>query len=582
VKLTRDFFKGLDFMMRLQLNELVRLQLTRTVVRLGCSLLLLLEVTAMPGTILSAEPGISPENQLQFVSPGSLFICGGGVLPGNLLERFVELGGGSQARVVIVSSASAYADLDIQSRLSGWNDRLADNAIASLDVLHTRSRDQADDPEFSAVLETATAVWFLGGNQNWLAQTYLGTRTEERFHAVLARGGVIGGTSAGAAIMSRCMIADGKTEPILSTGFGFLPGTIVDQHFRKRNRLDRLMRALQMRPGLVGIGIDEGTALVVRGRSLEVIGESDALICLSPSSNRPARVEPLAVGQGVDLVALRRAAVARADMSIAANGLHVPDVQNGTLVIAGGGPTPPEVIDSFLNAAGGKDSPIVVVSNALGETRPEQNTVCGWLNAAGARNVRMLHTTAGEDLSDPNLIALLKEARGVWFTGGRQWRLVDAFLDTSVEELFHDVLRRGGVIGGTSAGATIQGDYLVRGNPVGNEEMLHEGYDRGFGFLPGVAIDQHFSQRERLGDLAQLKKAHPDMIGLGVDESTALIVRGTTMQVVGQHQVTIFDRQTNAPMETPDFAVLKSGERYEFRQHRRMDTAVADAVNSTK
>ncbi len=542
---------------------------------------MLCEVMGIPATSLGADPLSAAEYNPQFVSPGTLFICGGGVLPSQLIDRFIEFGGGSKARIVVISSASYYADFDILSRLSHWQDRLADGRMASFDVLHTRSRDEADDPEFSKILESATALWFLGGNQNWLTQVYLGTKTEARMHAILARGGVVGGSSAGAAIMSRCMIADGKTEPIMSTGFGFLPGTIVDQHFRKRGRLERLERALELRPGLVGIGVDEGTALIVRGRSMEVIGESDVCLCLAPSAQRPARVEPLVVGKHADLVTLRRAAVARADTVIAASGSHVPDVQHGTLVIAGGGPTPQEVIDTFLRAAGGMEASIVVVSNAIGDTPPEHAAVCGWLRDAGAKNVRMLHTTSGEDLSNPSLVALLKEAQGVWFTGGRQWRLVDAFLDTHVEELFHDVLRRGGVIGGTSAGATIQGEYLVRGNPLGNEEVATEGYERGFGFLPGVAIDQHFTQRERLDDMAQLKKDHPELIGVGVDESTAVVVRGSTMQVVGQHNVTIFDRQSEGAPQTPDYAVLKSGERYDFRQHRRMETAALVGTAAT-
>ena len=569
-------------MTRRQLQKVIDPRIFRVVSDTIFTFLMFCQVVGMPGTVFSVEPQPNAENNPQLVSSGSLVICGGGFLPPKLIERFVELGGGSNARVVIVSSASIYADQDIETRLSGWKDRLAEHGIQSLDVLHTRSREQADDPQFSKILESATAVWFLGGNQNWVVQTYLGTKTEERFHEVLSRGGAIGGTSAGAAIMSRCMIADGKAEPMMSTGFGFLPGTIVDQHFRKRSRLDRLTRALQMRPGLVGIGIDEGTALIVRGRSLEVIGDSDVSLCLSPSPQRPARVESLAVGQRGDLIALRRAAMARAEMTFAVNDAHVPDVQSGTLVIVGGGATPREVIDTFLSAAGGNEAPIVVVSNALSETPPEQDSVCGWLNAAGAKNVQMLHATARDDLSNPRLVKLLKEAKGLWFTGGRQWRLVDAYLDTNIEELFHDVLRRGGVIGGTSAGATIQGEYLVRGNPLGNEELVAEGYERGFGFLPGVAIDQHFTERERLDDMAQLKKAHPEMIGLGVDESTALIVRGTTMQVVGQHHVTVFDRQSGDSTESPEFAVLKSGERYDFRQHRRMETAWVEVVVPTK
>jgi cyanophycinase len=568
-------------MMRLQLNRRDLRRMIRALVPFVVILLMICGFAGMSRSVTAGESLANTESDPLCVKSGSLVICGGGVLPGKLIERFVELGGGPRARVVIVTSASMVADSDPHSRLSGWYDRLCDNQIASLDIVHTRSRAEADNPDFSKVLETATAVWFIGGNQNWLSESYLGTKTEERLHAVLARSGVIGGTSAGAAIMSRHMIADGKTEPFLSTGLGFLPGTIVDQHFRKRNRQERLMRAIQLRPGTVGIGIDEGTALVVQGRTLEVIGESDVSLCLAPSPNRPARVESLAVGKRADLVTLRRAASARAETMKVASGFKTPDVQNGTLVIAGGGPTPKEVVDTFLEAAGGKDAPIVVVSNALGEIPPEQKDVCGWLSAAGARNVKMLHAKSGENLSDPALIALLTEARGVWFTGGRQWRLVDAYLDTNVVALFHDVLRRGGVIGGTSAGATIQGEYLVRGNPLGNEEMMTEGYDRGFCFLPGVAIDQHFTQRERLKDLAKLKKAHPELIGLGVDESTALIVRGSTMQVVGQHHVTVFDRQSDAPAETPEFAVLKSGERYDLRQHRRMETEAVSAASPT-
>lgn len=569
--------------MRLQLQCLNPQHFLRSAACKVLLILVLCEVVAMPRTSQCAEPPLNSESNPQIVSPGSLVICGGGILPPKLIDRFIELGGGPKARVVIVSSASIYADSDIRARLSGWYDRLTDHQFASLEILHTRSRVQADDPEFSKILDSTTAVWFLGGNQNWVAQTYVGTRTEERLHKVLARGGAIGGTSAGAAIMSRCMIADGKTAPTLSTGFGFLPGTIIDQHFRKRSRFERLSRAMEMRPGLVGIGIDECTALVVRGRLLEVIGESDALLCLSPSSQRPKREESLGAGHYADLVALRRAAISRTEeTSVADNESHVPDVQNGTLVIVGGGPTPKEVVETFLTAAGGNEAPIVVVSNAMGDTPPEKTSVCGWLAEAGAKNVQMLHTTATDDLTNPRLVSLLKEARGVWFTGGRQWRLVDAYLDTSIEELFHDVLRRGGVIGGTSAGATIQGEYLVRGNPLGNEEVMTEGYDRGFGFLPGVAIDQHFTQRDRIDDMAQLKKAFPDLIGLGVDESTALIVRGSTMRVVGEHNVTVFDNHSAGSAQTAEFAVLKSGERYDFRQHRRMETTAAETTTATK
>ena len=503
---------------------------------------------------------------------GALVIAGGGPLPTAVIDRYFELAGGENARIVIITTASVLAGTpEAETRYAAWLDRKP----ASLQFLHTRDRMEANKPEFSQMLLDANAVWFMGGNQNWLAEPYLGTVVEERCHDLLQRGGVIGGTSAGAAVMSKSMIAGGREIPIMASGFGFLGGTVIDQHFKKRNRQGRLLQALELRPGHVGIGIDESTALVVRGRSLEVVGDSDVTLSLAPSPGRPARTQSLVVGQKEDLVKLSRAAIARTRPLFPASTASVPEVKAGTLVIVGGGATPREAVDQFLTAAGGKDASIIVVSNALGDEPPEEQKVCGWLTAAGASNVHQFHARDKQDLASPGLQAQLQVAKGVWFTGGRQWRLVDAYLDTPIQSLFHSVLSRGGVIGGTSAGATIQGDYLVRGNPLGNTDMMTEGYERGFGFLPGVAIDQHFTQRARFDDMTGLKKAFPQLIGLGIDEATALIVRGTTMEVVGKSQVAVFDRQPNDPDTDPEYEVVKAGQKYDFKQRRLMEDTVA-------
>lgn len=507
--------------------------------------------------------------------PGTLFICGGGILPVPLVDKFFELAGGDNARIVIVTTASTLAGTpELAEKYAHWQAR----PHAALDFFHARSCEEADSDDFCRPLQTATAVWFAGGNQNLVTDAYRGTRAEQMFHAVLNRGGVVGGTSAGAAIMSHAMIAGGKTEPIMGKGLGFLSGAIIDQHFRKRNRADRLKQALQLHPGHVGIGIDESTALIVRGRSIEVMGDSDVTLCLAPSSHRPATEIRLPHGGKDDLIKLSRAAIARARQEAIVTAKHVPEVKDGTLVIVGGGATPREAVDQFLSAAGGKDSPIVVVSNAFGDDPPEEQQVCGWLKDAGASNVKQMHARNQKDLS-PDIQSWLKSARGVWFTGGRQWRLVDAYLDTPIQALFHEVLRRGGVIGGTSAGASIQGEFLVRGNPMGNQEMMSEGYERGFAFLPGVAIDQHFTQRDRFDDMAELKKARPHLVGIGIDEATALIVRGTTMQVVGANSVSVYDRDPDGPA-TRDFEVIKSGQKYDFKQHRLMDSAVIESADT--
>lgn len=545
--------------------------------RLGVTALLALSVSwslLVGGSAgLRAEQPVVVQERLP-IGPvtGTLFVCGGGPLPSTVIDRYLELGGGPEARVVIITTASGLAGTpELHAKFDHWLDRKP----ASMTFLHTRNRDEANTDEFSQVLVNCSAIWLTGGNQNLLTDAYLGTLVEKRCHELLQRGGVIGGTSAGAAVMSKTMISGGLFEPMMASGFGFLPGTIIDQHFSQRKRQDRLFHALGQHPGSVGIGIDESTAVVIRGRSLEVIGSADVTVCLAASDRRPARVQSLMQGQKEDIVQLSRAAIARAQSQAAKPRVSVPEVKDGTLIIAGEGPTPREAIDKFLMAAGGKDSSIIVVSNASSEEPPEERFVCGWLTEAGASNVRQLHVRSHNDLANSDLKSVVKKATGVWFTGGRQSRLVDAYLDTPFQTLFRDVLQRGGVIGGTSGGAAMQGEYLVQINPVGQKEPLAEGYERGFGFFSGVAIDQHVAQQNQFEDMTELKKSYPQLIGLGIHEATALIVTGTTMEVVGKSQVSVFDRQPDDSATEPEFAVVKAGQRYDFKQRRRVETSLA-------
>jgi cyanophycinase len=236
---------------------------------------------------------------------GTLVICGGGEMSDDIMLQFVEAAGGEQARVVVVTTASETADSDeIEEDLEFWRAL----KIERLTVLHTRSRDTANDPHFAQPLAEATGIWFIGGRQAWLADTYVGTISEQKIHEVLQRGGVVGGISAGAAVMSSVMIRAGDTEPEIGRGFGLLPGMIVDQHFLARNRQQRLMGALAAHPGMVGLGIDEGAAVVVQGHRLKVLGNSEVVACISPPSGRGANIETLKPGTQADLRALALAA----------------------------------------------------------------------------------------------------------------------------------------------------------------------------------------------------------------------------------------------------------------------------------
>jgi cyanophycinase-like exopeptidase len=136
----------------------------------------------------------------------------------------------------------------------------------------------------------------------------------------------------------------------------------------------------------------------------------------------------------------------------------------------------------------------------------------------------------------------------------------------------HALLARGGVIGGTSAGASIQASYLVRGAREGNTIMMAPGYERGFAFLKGVAIDQHVGARNRQLDLQPVVKRFPSLLGLGLDEGTAIVVHGTTAEVIGRGMLYVHNGRDRAPADTP-YVTLRAGEIYNLAQRRRATTA---------
>lgn len=490
---------------------------------------------------------------------GSLVICGGGELPDDVLNAFVLRAGGREARLVIIPTASQQASMsDADSLLEPWR-RFEP---ADLKVLHTDDPDVANDEAFVAPLRRATGVWFGGGEQSRIAGAYADTKVAAELKALLARGGVIGGTSAGAAAMSRVMIARGNPVAEIGTGLGLLEGVVIDQHFLQRNRMQRLWGVLGQRPELLGIGIDEGTALVVDGRQAQVVGDSFVVACWQPSKMRPARFEVLKAGDLADLTAWRRAAVARSGEPFPPRHVPPPVVRSGALVVVGGGSLPAAVRERFIELAGGHNARFVVIPSAA--DRQSAASSIEWLEASGVQQIEVLHATTPQEADTARHLELLGRADAVWFGGGRQWRLVDGFEGTRALEALHGVLKRGGVIGGSSAGATIQGEYLVRGNPLGNTEMIAEGYERGFAFWPGTAIDQHFSQRGRQPDMELLKRAYPQLWGIGVDESTAVVVRRSELEVLGEHEVFIYPPPSDSSEEAQP-VVLQAGERYDFR-----------------
>ena len=215
---------------------------------------------------------------------------------------------------------------------------------------------------------------------------------------------------------------------------------------------------------------------------------------------------------------------------------------HGSLIVHGGGRLEKDTIAEFIKLAGGPEGPFVIIPTANeGEVWDAAFVEKSFLVRAGAKNVSVLHTRDRDVANSPAFVEPLTKARGVWLDGGRQWRYADAFLGTRVVVELNGVLARGGAIAGSSAGATIQGSYLVRGAPEGNQIMMAKGHEEGFGFLRGVAVDQHVIARHREDDLLAVIAAHPALLGLGIDEGTAIVVQGDRARVIGASKLIVSD-----------------------------------------
>jgi len=237
---------------------------------------------------------------------------------------------------------------------------------------------------------------------------------------------------------------------------------------------------------------------------------------------------------------------------------------SGSLVIVGGGMRDPSIVKRFVELAGGEEARIVVVPTAGGrEAYDESNCGLGTWQQMEAASVTCLHTNDPAEADTEEFVQPIREATAVWFNGGRQWRIADSFLGTLAEAEFGRVLERGGVIGGSSAGATIQGSYLVRGDTSGNTIMMGD-HQVGFGYLKNTAIDQHVLRRNRQFDLVEVIEAHSELLGIGIDENTAIVVQGDEFEVIGQSYVLIYDNQKTVG---PDgrFYFIPPGGRFDLR-----------------
>ena len=246
--------------------------------------------------------------------------------------------------------------------------------------------------------------------------------------------------------------------------------------------------------------------------------------------------------------------------------------RSGALVIVGGAMKDAAIMERFIDLAGGKDAPIVLIPTAgAGDHYDQYYPGARPWREMGATDVTVVHTRDRNEANTDAFVEPIRKARGVWFFGGRQWRLADSYLDTRTELELHKVLERGGVIGGSSAGATIQGSYLVRGDTKTNTIMMGD-HEEGFGFIKNVAIDQHLLARNRHFDLIPVIEKFPNLLGIGIDEDTAIVVQGDRFEVIGKSLVAIYDNERTVAGDGR-FYFLRPGDSYDLAERQAMRRA---------
>ncbi|MEI8379963.1 MAG: cyanophycinase [Planctomycetota bacterium] len=392
----------------------------------------------------------------------------------------------------------------------------------------------------------------------------------------LARGQTLVVDTAVARLLGRIVM---PTEPSTegAVGLNLVPDSMLQCDFGEQNdSKGRMLDVVTNHPRTVGIGLPRGVILLFAGRKLTCHGSGQITFVLAGCDHSPPRIEslnpenPRRIGTPetlVDLTEWRRDAIDRTLKPFPPAEQETPFVDNGTLVIVGGGGSPPGLMNKFVEFAGGVENarlvyiPCVEEDNASWDVGP----VPVW-KRMGVKHVAIMHTKDRQRANtDEQFLAPLTEATGVWFGGGRQWNLADSYYGTRAHQLMKEVLHRGGVVGGSSAGASIQARYLARATPIGNTRIMASGYERGgLGFISGVAIDQHFSQRGRQKDMTQLMSRYPQLLGIGLDEATAIIVQKSKADVIGKGRVFFYDRNQPVEADQPDYIALPTDSSYDL------------------
>jgi cyanophycinase len=491
---------------------------------------------------------------------GKLMLVGTGEMSTRVIATFAYLAKQEEGNLVILSKAAG-RDINIASQ---WKE-----LIGTVSEIELGMTDNILSETDIATLQEATAVWL----SDDFSKHHVGSQLTNELKELIHRDGVIGGQGTAAESMATFV----KVGEELRDGFNLLPNSFI---LATKSGEDHFINTINSLPGRVGWQIPpKGAVVIHEGRQISVIGDPHITLRTPANGSWPERIDSYGppiddLPFTADLISWNRSATARLGEYFPPEVAPVPEVPNGALVIIGGNGYPDGMWARVIGFAGGKDANYVCFTQSANSTGARK------LREHGCKNIAIHLVKTGVDGigqgKDPQLLEDLKNADAVYFGGGRTYKFMDAFLDTEAHMLMKKVLERGGIILGGSAGAQIQGDFLVRGDPRTNNTLWMEGNDIGLGFIRSVIIDVHFRERGRENTLPSLLVKHPQMLGIGIDETTAIWVQGTTAEVLGPHSVTFYDLEnvkdlnpSSVKIQNP--VILMAGEKYDLKQRVQID-----------
>jgi len=485
---------------------------------------------------------------------GKLMLVGDGKISQRTEATFAFLAGEEKGKLVILTQSG-------RSKIKTcpkWQHLIGDIGELQLDKANkTLSGKELE------VLRSATAVWL----EEDFSKYPTAMQLKEELHSLLRKDGLVGGKGAAAESLAALIMEGNKTRD----GFNLLPNSIVSA---RKGGQKQFIETLKSLPGRVGWEIPPSSSVVLcDGRKISVIDFPEITIRTAANGDWPERIETYGppiedLAYTADLISWNRSAIKRLDDVFPPLVAPVPEVPHGALVIIGGHGYPDGMWEKVIEFAGGKDANYVCISQSPSSTGAKM------LRSFDCKNVAVHIVKTGVNgigqADDPQFLEDLKNADAIYFGGGRTYKFMDAYLGTEAHLLMNKVLERGGIILGGSAGAQIQGDFLIRGDPRTNNTLWMEGNDMGLGFIKGVIIDAHFRERGRENILPSLLVQYPQMLGIGIDETTAIWVQGNTAEVLGPHSVSFYDLKNtqkenaaSSPMNKP--VVLMAGEKYDLK-----------------